>query len=87
MEIVSGVLKADVNLGGNKIENLGVPTQDNEAVNKGYVDNLVHLSAVQPSHYKDEFAYLMSSGSQWTDETDGCLPHTCNQKLSQGVRS
>ena len=69
--VISGVVKADVNLGGNKIENLGVPTQDNEAVNKGYVDNLVHLTAVQPSHYKDEFAYLMSSGDQWTDEIDG----------------
>ena len=69
--VISGVIKADVNFGGNKIENLGVPTQDNEAVNKGYVDNLVHHTAVQPSHYKDEFSYLMSSGAQWTDETDG----------------
>ena len=69
--VISGVVKADVNLGGNKIENLGVPTQDNEAVNKGYVDNLVHRTAVQPSHYKDEFSYLMSSGAQWTDEIDG----------------
>ena len=68
--VISGVVKADVNLGGNKIENLGVPTQDNEAVNKGYVDNLVHHTAVQPSHYKDEFSYLMSSGAQWTDEID-----------------
>ena len=69
--VISGVVKADVNLGGNKIENLGVPTQDNEAVTKGYVDNLVHHTAVQPSHYKDNFSYLMSSGSQWTDEIDG----------------
>ena len=77
--VISGVVKADVNLGGNKIENLGVPTQDNEAANKGYVDNLVHLTAVQPSHYKDEFSYLMSSGSQWTDEMDG--------GVSFGIRS
>ena len=69
--VISGVVKADVNLGGNNINNLGVPTQDNEAVTKGYVDNLVHSTAVQPSHYKDEFSYLMSSGAQWTDETDG----------------
>ena len=27
-------------------------------------------TAVQPSHYKDEFAYLMSSAAQWTDEID-----------------
>ena len=69
--VISGVVKADVNLGGNKIKNLGGPTQDNEAVTKDYVDKLVHHTAVQPSHYKDEFSYLMSSGSQWTDEIDG----------------
>ena len=68
--VLSGIVKANVNLGGNKIENLGEPTQDKEAVNKSYVDNLVHLTAVQPSHYKDEFSYLMSSGAQWTDEIE-----------------
>ena len=69
--VISGVVKANVNLGDNKIVNLGVPTQDNEAVTKGYVDYQVHHTAFQPSHYKDEFSYLMSSGAQWTDETDG----------------
>ena len=69
--VLSGIVKANVNLGGNKIENLGLPTQDKEAVNKGYVDYLVHHTSFQPSHYKDEFSYLMSSGSEWTDETDG----------------
>ena len=77
--VISGVVKADVNLGGNKIENLGVPTQDNEAVTKGYVDNLVHHTAVQPSHYKDEFSYLMSSGAQWTDEIDGGVSFVINK--------
>ena len=46
------------------------PTQDNEAVTKDYVDKLVHHTAVQPSHYNDRFAYLMSSAAQWTDEID-----------------
>ena len=68
--VISGVIKDDVNFGGNKIQNLGGATQDNEAVTKGYVDNLVSHTAVQPSHYKNEFDYLMSSGSQWTDEID-----------------
>ena len=68
--VISGVLKDDVNLGGNKIKNLGVPTQDNDAVNKDYADKLVHHTAVQPSHYNDQFAYLMSSAAQWTDEID-----------------
>ena len=69
--VISGVVKADVNLGDNKIKNLSNPTQDNEAVTKNYVDKLVHHNAVQPSHYNDQFSYLMSSGSQWTDETNG----------------
>ena len=77
--VISGVVKADVNLGGNKINNLGGPTQDNEAVNKGYFDNLVHHTAVQPSHYKDEFSYLMSSGAQWTDEIDGGVSFVINK--------
>ena len=68
--VISGVVKADVNLGGNKIKNLGAPTQENEATTKDYVDKVVHHTVVQPSHYKDEFAYLMSSGAQWTDEID-----------------
>ena len=68
--VLSGVVKADINLDGNKIKYLGAPTQDNEAVTKDYVDKLVHHTAVQPSHYNNQFAYLMSSGAQWTDEID-----------------
>ena len=68
--VISGVVKADVNLGGNKIKNLGTPTQDNEAATKNYVDKLIHHTAVQPSHYNDQFSYLMTSAAQWTDEID-----------------
>ena len=64
-------MTGDLNLNNHKIKNLSNPTQDNEAVTKNYVDKLVHHTAVQPSHYNDQLAYLMSSGSQWTDETDG----------------
>ena len=31
------------------------------------------LVLATPSHYKDEFSYLMSSSLQWTDEIDGGL--------------
>ena len=61
-------MSGNLNLNNNKIINLSKPTQDNEAVTKDYADKLVHHTAVQPSHYKDEFAYLMSSGAQWTNE-------------------
>ena len=63
-------MTGDLNLNNNKIINLSKPTQDNEAVTKDYADKLVHHTAVQPSHYNDQFAYLMSSAAQWTDEID-----------------
>ncbi|CAH3022691.1 unnamed protein product, partial [Porites evermanni] len=64
-------MTGNLNVGNNKKINLSKPTQDNDAATKNYVDKLVHHTAVQPSHYKDEFSYLMSSGAQWTDETGG----------------
>ena len=64
-------MTGELNLGGNKIINLSKPLQNNDAANKDYVDKLVHSTAVQPSHYKDRFSYLMSSSNQWTDEVDG----------------
>ena len=63
-------MTGNLNLNNNKIINLSKPTQDNEAVTKDYAAKLVHHTAVQPSHYKDEFAFLMSTGAQWTDESD-----------------
>ena len=60
-------MTGDLNLNNHKIKNLSNPTQENKAITKDYVDKLVHTTA-QPSHYKDELAFLMSSGSQWTDE-------------------
>ena len=64
-------MTGELNLGDNKIIRLGNPLQKNDAANKDYVDKLVHKTAVQPSHYNDQFSYLMSSGDQWTDEIDG----------------
>ena len=63
-------MTGNLNLNNKKIINLSNPTQDKEAANKDYVDKLVHHTAVQPSHYNDQFAYLMSSSAQWTDEID-----------------
>ena len=66
----SRVMTSDLNIGGHKIINLEDPASDNDAVNKKYVDVHLHQTQVQPSHYKDEFAFLMSSPTQWTDEID-----------------
>ena len=76
---LSGYLKKDgtvamtsaLNMNSKKINNLATPTSNNDAVNKSYADHLVHHTAIQPSHYTDQFAYLMSSAAQWTDESNG----------------
>ena len=75
----SVAMTGELNAGNSKIINIGNPTQNNEAVNKDHVDKLVHKTAVQPSHYKNEFSYLMSSGSQWTDEIDGGVSFIINK--------
>ena len=64
-------LTGNLNLNSNKIINLSTPTSDTDATNKEYVDKLNHEANIQPSHYDDQFSYLMSSSNQWTDEIDG----------------
>ena len=64
-------MTGNLNLNENKITNLAKPTQDKDSTNKEYVDKLIHHNANQPSHSKDEFSYIMSSASQWTDESNG----------------
>ena len=63
-------MTGNLNLDGNKIINIEDPASDSDAATKKYVDDHLHKTQVQPSHYKDEFSYLMSSPSQWTDEID-----------------
>ena len=66
----SRTMTSDLNIGGHKIINLEDPTSDSDAASKKYVDSHLHQTQVQPSHYKDEFAFLMTSPTQWTDEID-----------------
>ena len=67
----SVTMTGDLNVGGHKILNLRTPTLNSEPATKYYIDSLLHQSQVQPSHYKDQFAYFMSNANQWTDEIDG----------------
>ena len=64
-------LTDNLNLNSHKIINLSTPTSDTDATNEEYVDKLNHEGNIQPSHYNDQFSYLMSSSIQWTDEIDG----------------
>ena len=61
-------MMGSLNMSGHKIINLEDPALDSDAVNKKYIEEHLHTAQVQPSHYKDEFSYLMSDASQWTDE-------------------
>ena len=63
-------MTGDLNVASHKIINLKTPTLDSGATTKEYVDSQLHVSQVQPRHYKDQFS-LMSSSNQWTDEIDG----------------
>ena len=63
-------MTGNLNVNGHKIINLEDPDSDSDATTKKYVDDHLHKTRIQPSHYKDEFTYLMSSPSQWTDEID-----------------
>ena len=64
----SDPMTGSLNMSGHKIINLEDPASDSDAVNKKYMNDHTHTAQVQPSHYKDEFSYLMSDPSQWTDE-------------------
>ena len=64
-------MTGDLNVGGHKITNLRTPTSNSEPATKNYLHSRLHESQVQPSHYKDQFSYLMSSSNQWTDEIYG----------------
>ena len=50
----------DLNVGGYKIINLRTPATNSEAATKSYIDNLIHHSQIQPSHFKDQFKIYLS---------------------------
>ena len=64
-------MKGILNMDSHKITNVYMDhTSGTQATNKDYVDNLIHHSQVQPSHVKDQFAFLKSNVLEWTDEMD-----------------
>ena len=67
----SVAMTGNLNINGKKIVNLDNPTSNTDATNKNYVDSVVSSNTKQPSHYNNQFSFLMSSTSQFTDETNG----------------
>ena len=63
VQITNPYVYHQFNMVKNKIINLGDPTDATDAVNKQYLEK----SHVKPSHYNNEFKYLMTSRLAWTD--------------------
>ena len=62
-------MAGDLNTNNHRVKNLNnKPTTGTDGVNKNYVDSVVAKSHVKPSHFRDQFAFLMSNAAQWTDE-------------------
>ena len=65
---INGILNMD----SDKITNVFMDNSSGtDTTNKDFVDNLMHHSQLQPSHQKDEFAYLMANKLEWTDLISG----------------
>ena len=66
-------MKGKLIMDSHKITNVFMDSSPGalDATSRDYVDNLMHHSQVQPSHQKDEFAYLMANMLEWTDLTSG----------------
>ena len=60
----SVLMTGDLDVSGHKITNLRTPASNDEPATKKYVESQLHESHVQPSHYKDQFSYLMSNSIQ-----------------------
>ena len=56
-------MTGNLNLGNNTITNLADPTGATDAINKQYLQK----SHIKPSHYNNEFKYLMTDKLRWTD--------------------
>ena len=65
-------LTGDLNMDNYRIKNLNdEPIRGTDGANKNYVDSTINKSHIKPSHQKDQFGYLMSNESEWTDLIDG----------------
>ena len=59
----SNIMTGNLNMGNKKITSLADPTDATDAINKQYLGK----SHVKPSHYNNEFKYLMTNRLAWTD--------------------
>ena len=59
----SNIMTSNLNMGNKKITSLADPTDATDAINKQYLGK----SHVKPSHYNNEFKYLMTNRLAWTD--------------------
>ena len=76
-------VSAKLYMDNNKIINLADPQSDKDDINKQYLEK----SHIKPSHYNNEFKYLMANKLQWTDllgdsfditKIGSLMPHEAN---------
>ena len=63
VQITNPYVYHQFNMVNNRIIYLGDPTDATDAINKKYLEK----SNVKPSHYNNEFKYLMTNKLAWTD--------------------
>ena len=63
VQITNSYVFTPINMNDKKVINLGDPTDATDAINKQYLEK----SHVIPSHYNNEFKYLMTDKLRWTD--------------------
>ena len=63
VQITNPYVYHQFNMANNRIYNLADPTDATDAINKQYLEK----SHVKPSHYNNEFKYLMTNRLAWTD--------------------
>ena len=87
----SRLMEGNLNMNNNLIQNLKEPLNENNAVNKKYVDNSISKSIIKPSHIPNNvFKYLMDDVNEWSTEYNvevknfinlNEIPHSWNKRV------
>ena len=84
-------MEGNLNMNNNLIQNVKDPINENNGVNKKYVDNSISKSIIKPSHIPNNvFKYLMDDVNEWSTEYNvevknfinlNEIPHSWNKRV------
>ena len=84
-------MEGNLNMNNNLIQNVKDPINENNGVNKKYVDNSISKSIIKPSHIPNNvFKYLMDDVNEWSSEYNievknfinlNEIPHSWNKRV------